>query len=238
MALKSLLKDNPNLEIVESTYGYTRQEVIFLMHSLFYDKLHSRNTTITLEHVLENAKADSGGERDLSFLNYLLENGLLGEEELLLKRTIIGMSETYYTDKYVKVSHESSRHFLCRASIQEELEKMDFETIADLGVGNMDILRSNSNYDIVTTDFSAIIDIGLTPARNFFRGLTDLKVKDYLITSYFDDYMDDIIFRCFYRIKDSEFIDAVKDYEEGFKLFIPNLKGMDSEEFYNNPHNV
>jgi hypothetical protein len=65
------------------------------------------------------------------------------------------------------------------------------------------------------------VDIGLTPARNFFRGLTDLKVKYYLITTYFDDYIDDIRFGLFKRSDDSSFINAVKDYEEEYNLYAP-----------------
>jgi len=87
--------------------------------------------------------------------------------------------------------------------------------------GNINILRSNSNYDIAAEDLSFIADVGLTPARNFFRGLTDLRVKLYLVTNYFDDYIDDIIFEVFKRGDDNRFIDAVRDYEEGYKLYTP-----------------
>lgn len=83
----------------------------------------------------------------------------------------------------------------------------------------MSILRSSSNYDIVFQDFSTIIDIGLTPARNFFKGLTDLRAGSYLVTSYFDDYMDDIVFSVFTRSSDKDFVEAVKDYQDGFKAY-------------------
>jgi len=33
--------------------------------------------------------------------------------------------------------------------------------------------------------------------------------------------MDDIIFCCLKRADDEAFLDAVKDYEDGFKMFIP-----------------
>jgi hypothetical protein len=207
------------MKLIISTYI----EVISLKHSKLFDMLLIRDASITLEHVLDNSKADSGGQRDVNFLRYLIDNEILVRKELALKRATIGNSEEYYLEKYKKINYESDRHFLCRSIIQEELENLGINTINDISVGNMDILRSNSNYDIIAEDFSVLIDVGLTPARNFFRGLTDLKVKDYLITSYFDDYMDDIIFSCFTRSNDDTFIDALKDYQEGFKLYIPNL---------------
>ena len=63
--------------------------------------------------------------------------------------------------------------------------------------------------------------MGLTPARNFFRGLTDPRVKYYLISTFFDDYMDDIILGLFKRSDDTSFIDAVRDYEDGYRLYTP-----------------
>ena len=52
---------------------------------------------------------------------------------------------------------------------------LGINTINWVEAGDIKILRSNSNYDIAAEDLSFIIDIGLTPARNFFRGLTDLE---------------------------------------------------------------
>jgi hypothetical protein len=195
--------------------------------------LQRRDISITLEHVLDNSKADSSGQRDVSFLMYLVDKEILVQKELILKRTNIDVPEEYYQEKYKKIKFESDRHFLCRSIVKEELKHLGIMTIDDISVGNMDILRSSSNYDIVTEDFSVLIDIGLTPARNFFRGLTDLKVKDYLITSYFDDYMDDIIFSCFTRSDDETFIDAIKDYQEGYKIYVPNLS-QNPEEVLSN----
>jgi len=162
---------------------------------------------------------------------------LLYQKEVFLKRTNVGINEEYYLEHYKKMSYESDRHFLCRTIIQDELKRLGFETFSDMSVGDMNILRSNSNYDIVTTDFSTIIDVGLTPARNYFRGLTDLRVRNYLITTYFDDYMDDIIFGCFTRSNDDDFIVAVKDYQEGFKQYVPNnaQEEYSGRMFYNDP---
>jgi len=211
--------------------------VIILKHSKLFEMLQRRDISITLEHVLDNSKADSGGQRDVNFLMYLFDNEILIQKELILKRTAIDLPEEYYQGKYKKIKFESDRHFLCRSIIKEELERLGIMTIDDINVGNMDILRSNSNYDIVAEDFSVLIDIGLTPARNFFRGLTDLKVKDYLITSYFDDYIDDIIFSCFTRSDDDTFIEAIKDYQEGYKIYVPNLSRSPEEVLSNkNPH--
>lgn len=208
-----------------------------MKYSRLFDKLEARDISITLEHVLDNSKADSGGQRDVNFLRYLVDNGLMTQKELILKRTTIGNPEEYYLERYKKVNFESDRHFICRATIQEELKNLGIDTLNDISIGNMDVLRANSNYDIATGDFGAIIDIGLTPARNYFRGLTDLKVKDYLITTYFDDYMDNIIFRSFTRSDDQNFIDAVKDYEEGFKMYTPNLPQEPEEVLnYKQPH--
>ncbi|HOP92106.1 MAG TPA: hypothetical protein PLP24_01880 [Acetivibrio thermocellus] len=101
------------------------------------------------------------------------------------------------------------------------MDKLGIDVVPGTDVGNMNILRANANYDIAAKDLSFIMDIGFTPARNFFRGLTDTRVKYYLVTTYFDDYMDDIIFCCLKRADDEAFLDAVKDYEDGFKMFIP-----------------
>lgn len=200
-------------------------------------KLGTREISVTLDNILDNSKANSGGERDLNFLNYLIESGLLILTEAVLVRTKTDFAEEYYLERYKKINYETDRHFLCRTIIQDELLRMGIPTISDISVGNMDILRSNSNYDIVTEDFSAVIDIGLTPARNYFRGLTDLKVRNYLITSYFDDYIDEIIFGIFTRSNDKDYLDAVKDYEEGFKLFVPNPpEQYEERKYYNQPH--
>lgn len=183
--------------------------------------LNRINSTVSIENILDNSRADSGGERDVNFLKFLLNNKLLLHEEIVLKKTIKDFNESYFQKKYKKSSFESTKHFLCRAIIQEELMLLGINTINWVEAGDIKILRSNSNYDIAAEDLSFIIDIGLTPARNFFRGLTDLRVKFYLITSYFDDYMDDIIFELFKRGDDNRFIDAIKDYEEGYKLYAP-----------------
>jgi hypothetical protein len=184
-------------------------------------KLQKRPVSVSLDNIMQNSKASSGGERDVDFLKYLMDHRLLLLDEVLLKRTDIPFHEESYSEKYGKTSYESDRHYYCRAIIQEELQKMHLDTYNGIDVGNMSILRSNSNYDVVTQDFSAIIDIGLSPARNFFRGLTDLRVKNYLITSYFDDYMDDIIFACFSRSGNEDFLNAVLDYQEGYKEYKP-----------------
>lgn len=208
-----------------------------MKHSQLFDKLEVRETSISLEHMLDNSKAGSGGQRDVNFLKYLTDNGILIQKEVVLKRTTIGNPEEYYAERYKKARFESNRHFLCRAIIQEELKKLGIATLNDLSVGDMNILRSNSSYDIVTEDFGALIDVGLTPARNYFRGLTDLKVKDYLITTYFDDYMDNIIFRSFTRAEDAVFISAVKDYQEGFKAYAPHITQLPEEAMnYRQPH--
>lgn len=194
--------------------------------------LESRSSTVSLPNILQNSKAASGGERDLAFLKYLIDNKLLIQSEAVLKRKSIGIEEEYYLDRYKKMSYESDRHFLCRTIIQEELKEKGIETYESIDIGNMDILRSNSNYDIVTKDFDSIIDIGLTPARNFFRGLTDFRVKNYLLTTYFDDYMDDIIFGVFFRHDDENFINAVRDYADGFKSYIPHTQSYDENIKY------
>jgi hypothetical protein len=103
-------------------------------------------------------------------------------------------------------------------------------------VGNMDILHSNSNYDIVTEDFSTLIDIGLTPARNFFRGLTESRVRAYMLTNYFDDYTDNIIFNVFTKTNEQYFFEAVRDYEEGSKDYFPqSFQSDESRPYYNEP---
>jgi hypothetical protein len=79
---------------------------------------------------------------------------------------------------------------------------------------------------------SALIDIGLTPARNYFRGLTEPRSKNFLITAYFDDYMDNIIFSCFTKINETSLLDAVREYVEGFKMYIPNAQSTADNEMY------
>ncbi|MCX7710292.1 MAG: hypothetical protein N2484_10650 [Clostridia bacterium] len=203
-----------------------------MKNSHLVDQLMKRDVSITLTHVLDNSKAASGGERDVNFLKFLIDNKLLVQSEGILKRSKLDAPEEYYLENYKKFHFESDRHFLCRTIIQDELKSLGIDSMSSMDIGNMDILRANSNYDIVTGDFSAIIDIGLTPARNYFRGLTDLRVKNYLITSYFDDYMDDIIFSVFTRSSNEDFLEALKDYEEGFKQYAPNsFAYLESREF-------
>jgi len=184
-------------------------------------KLNRINSTVSIEDIIDSSKADSGGSRDVNFLKFLLDNKILIREEAIFKRTITDYKESYFQKNYKKASFESTRHYLCRALIQEELMLLGIKTSNWVEIGDINILRANSNYDIAADDLSFIIDIGLTPARNFFRGLTDLRVKYYLTTNYFDDYIDDIIFVLFKRSDDNTFIDAVKDYEEGFRLYTP-----------------
>jgi hypothetical protein len=208
-----------------------------LENSNLIKKLKTREVSVTLDNILDNSRANSGGQRDMNFLNYLVESGLLKLTEAVLVRTNTDFAEEYYLERYKKINYETDRHFLCRTIIQDELLKMGIPSISDISVGNMDILRSNSNYDIVTDDFGAIIDIGLTPARNYFRGLTDLKVRNYLITTYFDDYIDEIIFGVFTRSNDKDYLDAVRDYEEGYKMFIPNPQiPLEERKYYDQPN--
>lgn len=208
-----------------------------MKQSKLFEKLEIRESTLTLKHVLDNSKADSGGERDVNFIGFLIDNRLLERGEAALKRTSIGTPEEYYLERYKKMSYESDRHFLCRTIIQDELKRLEIDTFAGLNIGNMNVLRANSSYDIVTADFSTIIDVGLTPARNYFRGLTDLRIRSFLLTTYFDDYMDDITFFTLNRKNDDYFIDAVKDYEEGFKQYIPSVPDTHGEtKYYTQPH--
>ncbi len=206
-------------------------------NSALINKLGKREFNVTLDNILDNSKANSGGDRDLNFLKYLVDSDLLVISEAVLRRTEMDFAEEYYLERYKKINFETDRHFLCRTIIQEELKKLEINTISDIAVGNMDILRANSNYDIVTEDFTALLDIGLTPARNYFRGLTDLKIKNYLITTYFDDYIDEVIFGVFSRNNDLEYLNAVKDYEEGFKIYIPSPQNPSEDRmYYNEPH--
>lgn len=184
-------------------------------------KLVFRDISVSFDNVLDVAKASSGGQRDVNFLKFLVDSKLLVQEEAILARTITDFKEETYMQKYKKMRDESTRHYLCRAILTEELDKLGIDVVPGTDVGNMNILRANANYDIAAKDLSFIMDIGFTPARNFFRGLTDTRVKYYLVTTYFDDYMDDIIFCCLKRADDEAFLDAVKDYEDGFKMFIP-----------------
>lgn len=184
-------------------------------------KLNRVNSTVSVENILDSTKAASGGERDLNFLKYLVDNKLLLQEEVIFKKTITDFSESRFQKKYKKSSYESSTHYLCRSLIQEELALLGINNSSWVEAGSINILRANSNYDIAANDLSFVIDVGLTPARNFFRGLTDLRVKFFLVTNYFDDYIDDIIFELFRRSDDNAFIEAVKDYEEGYKLYNP-----------------
>jgi hypothetical protein len=217
-------------------YGHNTQEVIILQKSDLLQKLLLRESKLTLRHVLENSKADSGGERDVNFLAYLVDSGLLLHNEAILKRTAIGLGEEYYLERYKQMHYESDRHFLCRTMVQDELKRLGIDTFHGTGVGDMSILRSNSSYDIAAADFSVLIDIGLTPARNYFRGLTDTRVKNFLLTTYFDDYMDDIIFFNLFRSNDEDFLNAVRDFEEGFKMYAPNpQERQENRMYYNDP---
>lgn len=188
--------------------------------SSLLEKMILQESSITLEHILDISKANSGGERDVHFLNFLLENGLLLHREAVLKRTQFDRTEEYFLTRYKKMNYESDRHYYCRTALQEEFKNIGIESYSGIDVGNMQILRTNSNYDIVTEDFQCMIDIGLSPARNYFRGLTDLRSRDFLITSFFDDYMDDVVFSVFTRTADQDFLDAVREYEEGFKPYM------------------
>lgn len=194
--------------------------------------LHARESKIPLQEILENSKAGSGGERDLDFLKFLAANKLLSLRQAVLKRTNMQVGEEYYLERYKKLSYESDRHFLCRTILQDELSRMGIGSHEGVDAGNMDVLRSNCNYDIITDDFATAIDIGLTPARNYFRGLTDLRIKNYLITTYFDDYIDDVILNVFTRTDDQRFLDAVRDFEEGFKLYSQSGKTAADDERY------
>lgn len=203
-----------------------------MQKSELLNKILERDVSITIEHILDNAKASSGGERDVNFFRFLLDNKLLIRTEAVLKRSQLDLPEEYYLDKYTKFHFESDRHFLCRTIIQDELLRLGINTMSSLSVGNMNILRANSNYDIVTENFDAIIDVGLTPARNYFRGLTDLRVRNYMITTYFDDYIDDIVFSVFTRSSAEAYLDVMKDYEEGFKQYSPNSYNyLESQSF-------
>jgi len=204
-------------------------EVIFLSTSKLEDILIKRELSVTLDNIFQNSKASSGGQRDVDFVKYLIDNKLLILAERCLKRTNIGFSEEYYLERYKKVRYESDRHFLCKAMIQDELLKQGIATISDVDMGNMDVLRMSSLYDIVTDDFSTVIDIGLTPARNYFKCLTDLRVKRYLLTTYFDDYMDDVIFASFERGDDLAFINAVRDYQQ---IYAPSPRREDMEKLH------
>ncbi len=181
-------------------------------------KLLFRNSSVTLENMLANSKAASGGKRDVNFLNYLVDRNIIKVEEAVLTRTQLDLPEEYYYEKNKKKIGETDRHFLCRAIIQDELHRMGIESYSETGLGDMGILRANSNYDIVDLNFSFAIDVGLVPARNYFRGLTDLRIKHYLIAPFFDDYIKDIIFGVFSRTNDKDFTDTVKDYVEGINV--------------------
>jgi len=190
-----------------------------LNNSIAIEKLGTRACSISLEKVIENSKAESGGKRDVDFLKFLIGNNLLVFSETILRRSQPNIVEEYYLERYKKFNLESDKHFLCRTVIQDELKKLGISTKSGKEAGNMDILRSNCNYDIVSSDLSTLIDIGLTPARNFFKGLSDLKVKAYLIAAYFDDYIDEVIFSVFTRSNDEYYLNAIRDYEEKFKLY-------------------
>lgn len=177
--------------------------------------LLERPLEITLEHLFSNLKVNSGGEQDTHFLKYLIDHQLLNLHEAVLKRTTVGTPEEYYLERYKKMSLESDRHYYCRAVIQEEFARRGISSMSSMNVGNMSLLRANSCYDIVTDDLSILVDVGLTPARNFFRGLTDTRTKVFLVTAFFDEYMDDIIFASFTRNKEKEFLDAVHRHEKG-----------------------
>lgn len=190
-----------------------------MQNSRLMDILVNHDVSVSLDNILQNSKASSGGSRDVSFLRSLLDNRQLMASEAILKRSSSDIPEEYYHENYKKLNMESDRHFLCRAIIQDELKKLGVETMVSVDLGEMNILRENSCYDVVLSDFSAAIDIGLTPARNFYKGLTDLRVKNYLITNYFDDYIDDIVFFVLSRNDDKAFIDAVKEFQATFDAY-------------------
>lgn len=193
---------------------------------MLVDKLiksvHTREISTSIEKILDNSKAESGGEQDLSFLWSLINSKLLETEEFVLKRTVPDINEEYYQEKYRKTNYESTRHYLCRATIQEELKKLGINNTCCVDVGNMDILRSNSSYDIAADDLSFIVDVGLTPARNYFKGLSDIRVRYYMITSYFDDYMDDIVFFTLRRTNDELFLKELRSYKEEYRELVPD----------------
>jgi len=193
-----------------------------MLWSLLMPKLVFRDISVSFDNVLDVAKASSGGQRDVNFLKFLVDSKLLVQEEAILARTITDFKEETYMQKYKKMRDESTRHYLCRAILTEELDKLGIDVVPDRRRKH-EHTSANANYDIAAKDLSFIMDIGFTPARNFFRGLTDTRVKYYLVTTYFDDYMDDIIFCCLKRADDEAFLDAVKDYEDGFKMFIPKI---------------
>lgn len=194
---------------------------------MLVDKLiksvHTREISTSIENILDNSKAESGGEQDLSFLWNLINSKLLEAEEIVLKRTVPDINEEYYQEKYRKMNYESTRHYLCRATIQEELKKLGINNTCCVDVGNMDILRSNSSYDIAADDLSFIIDVGLTPARNYFKGLSDIRVRYFLVTSYFDDYMDDIVFFALRRTNDELFLNELRAYKEEYREIVPDI---------------
>lgn len=184
----------------------------------FFNQLHPVEITMCAEELLEKTKAGSGGKRDLDFVKYLISNGLLKHSAYAFKRTEISMDTDKLLKHYKKMPLESDRHFSCRAAIQEEMVKLGVECIVGADAGDMNILRENSCYDIITDDFTILMDIGLTPARNYFRGLTDLRVQYFMVTNFFDSYMDDIAFSVFSRSQDEDFIRMIQDYEESFKV--------------------
>ncbi|MDP4092658.1 MAG: hypothetical protein Q8920_04785 [Bacillota bacterium] len=195
----------------------------------FGDMLEFRENTMTLDYIAEKSKASSGGQRDLNFLKYLVDNNILKLTEAVMKRSDVNLTDECLLEHYKKMKYESERHFLCRTAIQEELKKIGIASFEGMGLGNMDILRANSTYDITIEDFSAAIDIGLAPARNYFRGLTDLRLRHYYITPFFDEYMDEVIFNVFTRVDDNTFIGAVKDYVTN--SYEAPITGTNTEEF-------
>jgi hypothetical protein len=172
-----------------------------------------KDPEVSLKHILDNSRAESGGEKDVKFLEYLIEAKALLFKETVLKRKQPHHNEEYYKERYKKAKYESDRHLICRAVIHEELKEIGISTVSSVNIGDMNILRSNSCYDIASADFSILIDIGYAPARNYFRGLTDLRVKYYMLSPFFDDYMDDIRFSVFMRGSEKRFLDMVGDYE-------------------------
>jgi len=202
------------------------------LNNTFFKTLNISKASFDPEITLRHSKADSGGMRDYNFLMYLIDNKLLRIRQCYMKRTNIGAGEEYFMLKYKKFNYESDRHFLCRAAIKDEIVKMGFAFLTNIEKGDLNILRSTANYDIVTADSSTIIDIGLTPARNYFKGLTDLKIQGYLYTPFFDDYMDDILFTVFTRGNDKDFLDAVAEYEERYKT-VPTLQSEQYMELDN-----
>lgn len=195
-------------------------------------KILTFTPTMPFDRILNVSKANSGGDEDYNFLKSLYDNKLINHTEGILKRSVNNLDEEYFIKKYTKQTFESINHYLCRTIIQEELHNLDINTFSSVEMGNLNILSSNANYDIVTENYDVLIDIGFTPARNYFKGLTDLRVQYYMMVNFFDDYDDDIIFSIFTRADDNKFLDSVKLYTDSKTNKISNTINTPSEEHY------